>query len=210
MPSATPDPVPEADSNGAVESTLSEQEPGAGGAWSFIRELLETAFLALVIWLAVNFATARYVVVGQSMEPSLHSGQFLIIDRLSYRFGDPQPGDVVVFDYPLNTGDDYVKRIVGMPGDEVHLEAGKVYINGSPLDEPYIASDTPGDQTWTVPEGSYFVMGDNRHSSSDSRSWGMLAREYLVGKAWLSYWPPQDWGLVEQFTRQYASAAGSP
>lgn len=177
-----------------------------------LREAAETVLLAAIIWLLVNFATARYVVEGQSMEPSLHTGQYLIVNRLAYmqvggfKFGSVHRGDIVVFDYPGNPSDDYVKRVIGLPGETVTIDqSGQVYINGEPLEEPYLGNGagTPyrhRSGTWTVPEGSYFVLGDNRDSSSDSRSWGMLEQKYIVGKAWLSYWPPQYWGVIPHFS----------
>ena len=165
------------------------------------REILETVVLAAVIWLLINFTTARYVVEGSSMEPNLTTGQFLIVSRLAYRFGQPERGDVIVFDFPGNPSDDYVKRIVGLPGDEILIDQGLVYVNGDLLDEPYISDDslTPRRGTWEVPEDNYFVMGDNRPSSSDSRTWGTLNEGFIVGKAWLSYWPPQEWGIVPHY-----------
>ncbi|GAB4468947.1 MAG: signal peptidase I [Anaerolineae bacterium] len=181
----------------------SSRTPGSM-LWGVIREIVETAILAVIIWLAVNYLTARYVVVGESMEPTLHSGQYLIVDRMSYRLGEPQRGDIVVFDYPLNTTDDYVKRVIGLPGETVRISNGQVYVNDVALDEPYTSSETPGAQTWIVPEGSYFVLGDNRHSSSDSRSWGVLSREYIIGKVWASYWPPEHWAFISHY--DYASA----
>lgn len=164
-----------------------------------VRELVETALLAAIIWLAVNFATARYVVEGSSMEPNLHSGQFLIVSRLSYEFGEPQRGDVIVFDYPNNPSDDYVKRIIGLPGDSVRIENGVVYVNDVVLDEPYLTHSIPQfyeGQWQRVPDEQYFVLGDNRRASSDSRNWGMLSEDLIIGKAWLSYWPVNEWGIV--------------
>src|SRR5690606_22509778 len=112
-------------------------------------EILETVLLAVVIWLVVNFATARYVVEGQSMEPNLHTGQFLIVSRLHYMqigesisLGDPQRGYIVVFDFPGTPSDDYVKRVIGLPGETVTIdEAGQVFINGKPIEEPYLATE---------------------------------------------------------------------
>jgi len=164
-------------------------------------DIIETIILAVVIWFAVNLTTARFIVEGSSMEPTLHTGQYLLVDRLSYQFGQPQHGDVVVFRYPMNPVDDYVKRVIGIPGDEVIIRSKTVYVNGQALSEPYIQDDgmvlNDGYQgKWVVPEDHYFVMGDNRNHSSDSRSWGLLARTDMIGKAWLSYWPPQEWGLI--------------
>lgn len=168
-------------------------------------EILETLVLAAAIWLAVNVTTARYVVEGISMEPSLHTGQFLIINKLAYLLGNPQRGDIVVFDYPGNTSDDYVKRIIGMPGDVVSIDNnGQVVINGEPINEPYLSEDAQQalfqyQGEWNVPDDAYFVMGDNRGSSSDSRTWGTLGEEFIIGKAWISYWPPSLWSVVPHY-----------
>jgi signal peptidase I len=182
------------------ETTTTAQQPSK--VWSVLREIIETILLAAIIWLAVNFATARYVVDGQSMEPNLHTGQFLIVSRLAYRFGDPQRGDIIVFDFPGNPSDDYVKRIIGLPGETVSIENGHIFINNVRLEEPYLPPDditTPTRGHWIVPEGEYFVLGDNRGHSSDSRSWGMLETSKIIGKAWISYWPPETWGLLPHY-----------
>jgi signal peptidase I len=183
------------------------EEEGQKGLLSpVLREILETVVLAAVIWLLINFTTARYVVEGSSMEPNLVSGQFLIVNRLAYRFGEPQRGDIIVFDFPGNPSDDYVKRIIGLPGEEIRIDQGQVYVNGEMLEEPYLIDGllTPREGTWTVPEDNYFVMGDNRPSSSDSRTWGTLNADFIVGKAWVSYWPPQEWGVIPHY--EFATA----
>jgi signal peptidase I len=171
--------------------------------WPTLREIIETIVLAAIIWLAVNFATARYVVDGTSMEPTLHTGQFLIVNRLIYRLGFPQRGDIIVFHYPGDPTDDYVKRIIGLPGDHLLIEGGKLYINDVLLDEPYLPENMrtfPRSRySNVVPEDSYFVLGDNRLGSSDSRNWGMLERELIIGKASFSYWPPQEWGTIPHY-----------
>src|SRR5574341_1564358 len=189
--------TPPATEEALAAEVVVEKQPSK--LWPLLREIVETVLLAAVIWLAVNFATARYVVDGQSMEPNLHTGQFLIVSRLSYKFGPPQRGDIIVFDFPGNPMDDYVKRIIGLPGENVTIENGHVYINGQQLKEPYLTEPmaaVPYRQSWDVPEGQYFVMGDNRSHSSDSRSWGTLPEHLIIGKAWFSYWPPQHWGII--------------
>lgn len=198
----------------SIGSRVESQEEEVAGTrlGAFIYEIAETILLAIVIWLVVNFATARYVVEGQSMEPNLHTGQFLIVSRLSYlqlgnlaQLGQPQRGDIVVFDFPGNPSDDYVKRIVGLPGERVMIDdSGHVLINHQPIEEPYLteAQTVPYRGrvgSWTVPPDSYFVLGDNRNSSSDSRSWGPLEDTYVVGKAWVSYWPPRHWGIIPHY-----------
>lgn len=161
-----------------------------------LKDVFETVILAIVIYTIVNLVSARYIVLGYSMEPTLHSGEYLIVEKVSYRFTEPERGDVIVFDYPLHTEDDYVKRIVGLPGDKITITDGVVMVNDLPLEESYTLTDTPGSQTWTVSEDSYFVMGDNRRGSSDSRSWGELKKEYIIGRVWMIYWPLKDIGLV--------------
>ncbi len=179
---------------GAIVEVQDEEER----LLSIFMEIVETALLAVVIWLIVNFATARYVVEGVSMEPNFSTGQFLIVDKLTYRFfSTPQRGDIIVFDYPNNTSDDYVKRIIGLPGETIHIENGSVSINGELLNEPYVNVTTPGFYELIIPPNSYWVMGDNRTSSSDSRSWGVLERQFIIGKAWVTYWPVSEWGTVQ-------------
>jgi len=170
-----------------------------------IYETLETIVLAAIIWLVVNFATARFVVDGSSMEPNFHSGQLLIVNRLAYRFGALERGDVIVFRFPGNTTDDYIKRIVGLPGEQIAIRDGKVYVNDQLLDEPYLDPNTvlPYGGEWVVPADSYFVMGDNRAHSSDSRSWGPLGKEFVIGKSWISYWPPEYWEVIPHYSYEH-------
>jgi signal peptidase I len=127
----------------------------------------------------------------------------LIVNRLIYRLGFPQRGDIIVFHYPGDPTDDYVKRIIGLPGDHLLIEGGKLYINDVLLDEPYLPENMrtfPRSRySNVVPEDSYFVLGDNRLGSSDSRNWGMLERELIIGKASFSYWPPQEWGAIPHY-----------
>jgi signal peptidase I len=180
-----------------VEAGNLETSERPGRLFGLLREVVETLLLAGVIWAIVNFASARFVVDGSSMEPNLHTGQFLIVDRLTYRFSEPERGDIIVFEYPDLPEKDYIKRIIGLPGEEVSIHDNVVYVNGRPLDEPYIRTPTSYTGTWTVGPDQYFVLGDNRNNSSDSHDWGMLDRELIVGKAWLSYWPISEWGLVD-------------
>jgi signal peptidase I len=170
---------------------------------SMLREVIETILLTVLIYAAVNFATGRFKVEGSSMEPSVHPNQYVLVDKITYRLGAPQRGDVVVFNYPLATDRDFIKRIIGLPGETVTVSNGVVSVNGQPLTEPYIAALPVSSGTWQLGPNQYFVMGDNRNNSSDSRSWGPLERKYLIGKAVLTYWPPTSWGLVPHYT--YAS-----
>jgi signal peptidase I len=148
----------------------------------------------------VNFATGRFKVEGSSMEPSILPNQYVLVDKISYRLGQPQRGDVIVFNYPLAVDRDFIKRVMGLPGETISIDHGVVSIDGRPLTEPYIAAPPTSTGTWKLGPNEYFVMGDNRNNSSDSRSWGPLERKYLIGKAVLTYWPPQAWSLMPHVT----------
>ncbi|HEX8917585.1 MAG TPA: signal peptidase I [Chloroflexota bacterium] len=164
---------------------------------SFARELLETAVLTIAIFLVVRVALQNFRVEGQSMEPSLHNSEYILVNKIDYMVQSPQRGDVVVFRaVPAGRPDsDFIKRIIGVPGDLVAVHNGGVYVNGRRLREPYIAA--PPDYTLParrVPGGDYFVLGDNRNNSFDSSRWPStwLPRSDIIGKAWIAYWPPQD------------------
>jgi signal peptidase I len=132
------------------------------------------------------------------MEPSLHSDQRLVVEKVSYRFHGPQRFDVVILKLPSQGDELLIKRVVGLPGETVEIRDGQVYINGEPLVESFINGDTrPGrNEHVIVPPLHVFVLGDNRNHSNDSRSFGPVPIENIVGRAWVSYWPPDDLGLV--------------
>jgi signal peptidase I len=166
-----------------------------------VREIVETAVLTLVIFLLVRLAFQNFRIEGYSMEPNLHHGQFLIINKLVYYLHPPERGDVVVFHSPQNPRKDFIKRVVGLPGEPVEIREGQVFVNGVRLEETYITQDS--ERSWgpeVVGAFEYFVLGDNRTNSSDSRSWGMLDGDAIIGKAWISYWPPQHWGIVPHYS----------
>ena len=161
------------------------------------RGVLITLVIALIIFLAAQAMMQSVKVVGASMEPSLHNGQYLVVSKAAYWFHPPRRGDIIVFHSTQNQDQDIIKRVIATPGETVEIREGKVYINGSPLDEPYIAEEPyynlpPQD----VPEDSYFVLGDNRNHSSDSHVWGVVPEGNIVGKAWICYWPPSEWQSV--------------
>ena len=186
----------------------------------FLREILGPILLAVVIFLILQATMQSFVVVGSSMKPSLDGGQRLLINKVVYSFHEPEMGDVVVFEPPNNRQADYIKRIVGLPGDIVEIKMGVVYVNGSALDEPYI-NDQPSYtlQAKKIPENEYFVLGDNRNNSNDSHNGWTVPQENIVGKAWLSIWPPRQWGMVTNYplaeqlidssSKQTAEAAAS-
>jgi len=162
-------------------------------------ETLDTILWVALLFTVVNLATARFVVDGISMAPNFATGEYILVSRVSYLLGDPSRGDVVVFHYPNNTTQDYIKRVIGEPGDMVEIRDQLVYINGIALDEPYINEpcfSNCADRTWEVGAGEFFVMGDNRNHSSDSRAFGIVKREFIVGEALLRYWPLTNFGSV--------------
>ncbi len=162
-----------------------------------IRDILETALLTLVIFLAVRLAVQNFRVEGSSMEPTLHTNQYLLVNKVSYLVGEPQRGDIVVLRFPLDPRRDFIKRIVGLPGEQVEVKGGSVYVNGQALVEPYLLQRPA--YTYpptTLPPREYFVLGDNRNNSDDSHVWNGLPRKDIIGKAWVSYWPPATWGIV--------------
>ena len=142
------------------------------------------------------------------MEPTLRSGQYLVINKLAYVADEPQRGDIVVLRFPRDPRRDFIKRIVALPGEEVAVRGGVVYVNGRSLEEPYLFAEPAYEFAKAqVPPDSYFVLGDNRNSSSDSHAWGFLSREYLIGKAWVSYWPVDSWGVLQDGSERFATAS---
>jgi signal peptidase I len=161
-----------------------------------LREIVETLLLTILIFWAVNAATGRFKIDGSSMEPNLHNGQYIIINKLVYQLKDPERGDIVVFQYPNDPSRDFIKRVIGVPGDQVRIEQGRIFINGTYVSEPYIDQLGAYSGTWNLEKDDFFVLGDNRNNSSDSHNWGILPRDNLIGRAWVIYWPFEDWGIV--------------
>jgi signal peptidase I len=176
-----------------------------------VREIVETLLLAALIFFLVRLVVLNFRVDGQSMTPNLDDGQMLLVNRNAYEFVDwqgntfypfdpPERGDIVVFNPPTESDKPYIKRIIGLPGDEVTFNNGQVFVNGEMLDEDYIEDRTRCGRSdfcdVIVPEGQIFVLGDHRSNSSDSRVFGPVPIENVIGKAWLSYWPADDIGFV--------------
>jgi signal peptidase I len=181
--------------------------PGCGARLArMLAELLQTVVVATIIFLAVNLVTARIRVEGSSMEPSLHDGELVVVNRLAYRWGAPQRGDIVVFHFPLDPDRRFIKRVIGLPGEHVVVGDGQVTVDGVRLDEPYIAASPRYSGEWEIQPGQLFVLGDNRNNSSDSQTWGPVPLDQLIGKAWLVYWPPPEAGLIPH-TGQLAEAS---
>lgn len=164
----------------------------------FLLELIETILLALFLFLAINFVSARIRVDGVSMEPSFQLGDYVVVNRLAYRAGEIERGDIVVFPAPNDPELDYIKRVIALPGDSIAIYNGAVVVNGVTLQEPYLLEMQMGNYAERiVPDGSVFVMGDNRNNSDDSRSWGFLQIESIIGKAIFRYWPITNMTVVE-------------
>jgi signal peptidase I len=168
-------------------------------------DVLETVLLSLVLFLGINAVSARIRVDGFSMEPTLQSGEFVIVNKLAYRLGEPTRGDVVVFHFPRNPEQEYIKRVIGLPGDQIRVKDGQVFVDGERLTEPYIKAPPAYENEWLVPDNQLFVFGDNRNNSSDSHNWGGVPLDFVVGKAVLIYWPPTEWGLIEPPLRAMAA-----
>jgi len=165
-----------------------------------VRELLETVLPAILIALLLNvFVGQATRVQGQSMEPNLHTDQRLVVEKVSYRFHGPRRGDIVVIRVPSQGDELLIKRVIGLPGETVEVRDGHVYIDEQLLDEPYTQGSTRSGRIARVivPPLNIFVMGDNRDHSNDSRTFGPVPIENVVGRAWLSYWPLNDAGIVQ-------------
>lgn len=187
-----------------VSDSQDQQQPRSGFLRFFL-DVLETLILSVVLFAAINAVSARIRVDGASMEPTLQSGEFVIVNKLAYFLSEPKLGDVIVFHFPRDPDQEYIKRVIGLPGDRVVIKGGKVYVNGDLLQEDYIAAPPVYEVTVDVPVDSLYVLGDNRNNSSDSHNWGPVPMDYVVGKAVFIYWPPTQWGVVEQAST--ASAA---
>lgn len=171
----------------------------------FIVSFLETVVVALVISIVLYiFVMTPHEVIGNSMYPTYKNGEYLMANKITYRIRDPQRGDVVIFKY--SDTQDFIKRIIALPGDTVMLKDGQLYINGTLLDESNYLDDTVyttgGDflkegESKTIPEGEYFVSGDNRPHSSDSRAFGPVGEDDIKGKAWIVYFPFSDFRIVQ-------------
>ena len=168
---------------------------------AMLRDVLEAVVLAVVLFLVLQFAFQNTIVEGSSMEPNLVDQEWLLVNKLAYRVGEPERGDVIVFHSPEQPEKDFIKRVVGLPGETVEIRRGRLYIDGEPLEEPWRpALDRANFAPYRVPAGQYFVLGDNRPSSNDSRIWkatgAALERDRIIGKAWISVWPRETWGRV--------------
>lgn len=180
---------------------IDKAQPGRSpfsGMLSLMRDVAVSVVLAVVL---IVFIYQPVKVEGTSMMPSLVDQERIFINKFTYRFGigDIERGDLVVFWFPMDRSKSYIKRVIGLPGDIVRIDDGQVFVNRRPLDEPYVPAEYRDHQSYPetqVPRGKYFVLGDHRSSSNDSRSWGMVDREFVYGKAVFVYWPLDKMGRV--------------
>ena len=172
---------------------------------TIIRDTIMIIVLAAVLFVGLQFAVQRYAVDGPSMLTNFHDGQQLLVNKAVYYFHEPERGDVVIFNSPVGGDEGYIKRIIGLPGETVEIKSGVVHITKQDgavfeLDEPYI--EDPARVPYkgnVIPEDEYFVMGDNRNNSSDSRNGWTLPVDNIIGKVWLSVWPLDDFGLITSY-----------
>ena len=195
------------------------------------KDLIESIILATLVFIVIQTAIQNFKVEGSSMDPTLSHGQYVIVDKVSYfrlntdRFSriipvwkshksrsqfaldPPKRGEIIVFSYPLNPDRDFVKRVIGIPGDTIEITNGEVTVNGKLIKENYINSLTPKGDLWfadgfrpeitTLQDQQYFVLGDNRLGSNDSRNWGPVPEDNIHGRVWLSYWPLNRFAVIQ-------------
>ena len=172
---------------------------------ALVREIIETIALAILIFLAIHFTIQNYQISGPSMQNTVHDGQFVLVNKLAYLFHQPERGDVIVLQEPTQPDRDLIKRVIGLPGDTIVVTSKGVSVNGVELNEPYVTQEyNSGTQTKVVPANQYFVMGDNRPVSEDSRIFGFVPKDYIVGKAILVYWPLSQWQILNTYSSVYS------
>lgn len=196
------------ENTGEPTSAPAEPVDKKGISWrAAILEILQTLILALILYFGIDAIFARVKVLNISMQPTLVEGDVVLVNKLAYKLGKMHTGDVVIFHNPANVTEDYIKRLIGKPGDTVEVRDGKVFVNKEELLEPYISDEPYYSGVWEVPTDSVFVLGDNRNSSSDSHIWGYVPIEDLVGKALVVYWPID---AIQIFSRPGTLSANAP
>jgi signal peptidase I len=165
----------------------------------WLSEAVETFVPAILIAFLINLFLAQATrVYGQSMEPNLHTDQRLVVEKLSYNFHEPERGDIVILQVPQAGSGLLIKRVIGLPGEKVEIKDGEVCINEHPIAEPYLSQRPQRNMPATVvPPDHVFVLGDNRNFSNDSRSFGPVPLDDIIGRAWFSYWPLDEMGFIE-------------
>jgi len=175
---------------------------------AFLLDTIQIVVIALSLFVIVYlFFFQPHQVKGSSMNPNFIDAEYLLTDKITYRFNKPQRSETVIFTAPKNPDYEYIKRIIGLPGETVKIENGFVFINANKLEEAYLPTDTRTlsgsfsreGHTISIPDNHYFVIGDNRNHSSDSREWGTVPRENILGRAWFRYWPLDKIGSVNNW-----------
>lgn len=185
--------------------------------YRLVREVIETIVLTVLMFLIIRMAVQNFQIQGHSMEPTFHDQELVLVDKWTYLFHKPVRGDVVVFVAPPDPSQDYIKRVIGLPGDVVTIQGTQVYVNGKLIQEAYVKPYNQGNP-WTsftnrvIPPNDYFVLGDNRGGSSDSRDWGCLPRANIIGRVGLVYWPfgQDNYGLIPNVSSTYTSIPAPP
>lgn len=170
------------------------------------REIVETLALTLIIFVVIHFTIQNYQVDGTSMVSTLQNNEYVLVNKQAYLFSPPSRGDVIVFAWPVDTTKDLIKRVIGLPGDTIITTNSTVEVDGVVLNEPYVK--VPFNQEgrqWVVPAGFYFVMGDNRQFSDDSRDWGFVPKSYIIGKAVMVYWPVNQWQFINTYPSVFSA-----
>lgn len=172
---------------------------------AFFLDIIQTLVVAAAVFvIAYLFLFQPHQVIGNSMEPNFFDKEYILTDKISYRFRQPARGDVIIFKAPPDPEREYIKRAIGLPGERIKIFEGKIYLNGQGLNEAYLLTQSfavPGSflkegEEMTIPPSYYFVLGDNRSHSSDSREWGFVSRTSIIGRAFLRYWPIPQVGLL--------------
>ena len=171
---------------------------------TFLREVLLTLIMAIVIFLLLQATVQSFVIVEHCMEPQFHEGERLLVNKVVYHFTEPKRGDVIILHPPFDDKAVYIKRVIALPGDSIEVKNGSVYVNGTKLDERAYIKEPPAYtfHLTEIPENEYFVLGDNRNNANDSHKGWTVPRENIIGKAWLSFWPLKEWGLVIHYPLQ--------
>jgi signal peptidase I len=169
---------------------------------AFLRDVLTTLILAVVIYLGLQITVQTYVVHEDCMEPNFQEGQRVIVNKVIFKLHEPERGDVIILHPPPpydSQGTPFIKRIIALPGDTIEVKNGAVYVNGSELHEPYIKEPASYTLRFETVTGGYFVLGDNRNNANDSHTGWLVPRQNIIGKAWLSIWPSDKWGLTAHY-----------
>jgi len=184
------------------QPAVAAPQPRASTASSLLRELAEVVVLAIILYFGISFAVQTVHVEGLSMFATLDDNDYLIADKIAYRLHAPQRGDIIILRPPTDDSKDFIKRVIALPGERLLIQGGVVFINGHKLDEPYLPEAWTSQANWggetgqVMPPNQYFVMGDNRNRSQDSRTFGPIGRDRIDGRAWFRIWPINNFGNI--------------